>query len=72
MKPAPVLEIKALAVYFPIRRGFFRSTVGYVKAVDGVSLALYAGRTLVLVGESGCGKNNGRQSYCPVNTPNVG
>ena len=52
----PVLEIKALAVHFPIRRGFFRSTVGYVKAVDGVSLALYAGRTLVLVGESGCGK----------------
>ena len=51
-----LLEVADLAVHFPIRRGFFQRTVGYVKAVDGVSLALARGRTLALVGESGCGK----------------
>ncbi|MGH8765570.1 MAG: dipeptide ABC transporter ATP-binding protein, partial [Burkholderiales bacterium] len=54
---APVLmEATDLKVHFPIRRGVFRRTVGQVKAVDGVSLAVRSGRTLALVGESGCGK----------------
>lgn len=52
----PVLEVRDLAVYFPLRKGILRRTVGEVKAVDGVSLRLAAGRTLALVGESGCGK----------------
>jgi peptide/nickel transport system ATP-binding protein len=51
-----VLEVRDLQVYFPIRRGVFRRTVGHVKAVDGVSFQLREGRTLALVGESGCGK----------------
>jgi peptide/nickel transport system ATP-binding protein len=51
-----LLEAKDLKVHFPIRRGIFRRTVGYVRAVDGVSLELYEGRTLALVGESGSGK----------------
>jgi peptide/nickel transport system ATP-binding protein len=51
-----VLELRELAVHFPIRRGVFRRTVGHVRAVDGVSLTVHAGRTLALVGESGCGK----------------
>jgi peptide/nickel transport system ATP-binding protein len=56
-QPAPVvLEATDLEVHFPIRRGVFRRTVGHVKAVDGVSLALREGRTLALVGESGSGK----------------
>jgi len=54
---APVLlEASDLKVHFPIRRGVFRRTVGHVKAVDGVSLAVREGRTLALVGESGSGK----------------
>jgi peptide/nickel transport system ATP-binding protein len=53
---ALLLEVKDLKVYFPIRRGVFRRTVGHVKAVDGVSFGLREGHTLALVGESGCGK----------------
>ena len=51
-----LLEATGLKVHFPIRRGVFRRTVGHVKAVDGVSLAIHEGRTLALVGESGSGK----------------
>jgi peptide/nickel transport system ATP-binding protein len=53
----PLLEVEDLAVHFPLRRGVFKHTVGWVKAVDGVSLRLARGETLALVGESGCGKS---------------
>ena len=52
----PLLEVRDLRTYFPIRRGLFSRTVGQVKAVDGVSFDIAAGKTLGLVGESGCGK----------------
>ena len=52
----PLLRVRDYKVYFPIRRGLLRRTVGHVKAVDGISFDLAAGRTLALVGESGCGK----------------
>jgi len=52
-----VLEVRDLAVHFPIRRGLFRRAVGHFKAVDGISLSIHAGETLALVGESGCGKS---------------
>ncbi|MDP1681002.1 MAG: dipeptide ABC transporter ATP-binding protein, partial [Burkholderiales bacterium] len=51
-----LLRVRDLKVHFPIRKGFLQRVVGAVKAVDGVSLAIPAGRTLALVGESGCGK----------------
>ena len=51
-----VLETKNLKVWFPIKRGFFRKTVGYIKAVDGVDAVVRSGQTLGVVGESGSGK----------------
>ncbi|HUU10060.1 MAG TPA: dipeptide ABC transporter ATP-binding protein [Phycisphaerae bacterium] len=51
-----LLDVRDLRTYFPVRRGLFGRTVGYVRAVDGVSFALAPGKTLGLVGESGCGK----------------
>ena len=53
---APLLQVRDYRVYFPIRQGLLKRTIGYVKAVDGISFNLAAGRTLALVGESGCGK----------------
>ena len=52
----PLLEVHGLKKHFPITRGVFSRTVGYVKAVDGVSFTVHRGETLGLVGESGCGK----------------
>jgi peptide/nickel transport system ATP-binding protein len=52
-----LLRVEDLRVWFPIRRGVLQRTVGWVRAVDGVDLDVPAGRTLALVGESGCGKS---------------
>ncbi|MBV6515514.1 MAG: Glutathione import ATP-binding protein GsiA [Planctomycetes bacterium] len=52
----PLLEIKNLKQYFPIKKGVLRRTVGHVKAVDDVTLTVCKGKTVGLVGESGCGK----------------
>jgi oligopeptide/dipeptide ABC transporter ATP-binding protein len=51
-----VLEIKGLKTWFPIKRGILAKTVGYIRAVDGVTLKIQQGEVHGLVGESGCGK----------------
>ncbi len=52
----PLLSVSNFKVHFPIKRGIFKRTVGYVKAVDGINFEIRTGETLALVGESGSGK----------------
>jgi peptide/nickel transport system ATP-binding protein len=52
----PMLEVKNLKKYFPIKAGLFNRVVAHVKAIDGVSFTIEKGKTMGLVGESGCGK----------------
>jgi ABC-type microcin C transport system duplicated ATPase subunit YejF len=52
----PLVRVSELRTWFPIKRGVFARTVGYVKAVDGVSIEVFPGETLGIVGESGSGK----------------
>ena len=52
----PILEVRDLKKHFPLTQGFLRKQVGTVKAVDGVFFSVTAGKTVGLVGESGCGK----------------
>ena len=52
-----ILKVNNLKKYFPIKAGVIQKTVGYVKAVDGISFEIKKGETLGIVGESGCGKS---------------
>ena len=65
----PLVEIRNLSTHFPVKRGFLQRVVGYVKAVDGVTLAIPAGITLGLVGESGCGKTTLGHSLIRLEAP---
>jgi peptide/nickel transport system ATP-binding protein len=69
---AALLAVEGLKVHFPIRRGILRRTVGHVKAVDGMSLWISDGRTLALVGESGCGKTTAGKSILQLIRPTAG
>jgi oligopeptide/dipeptide ABC transporter ATP-binding protein len=53
----PLLKVEGLKKYFPVRRGFLQRVKGWVMAVDGVDIDIFQGKTLGLVGESGCGKS---------------
>ena len=67
-----LLEVNNLRKYFPIKKGFFRKTVGNVKAVDDVSLYVNEGETLGLVGESGCGKTTAGRCILRAIEPTAG
>ncbi|NLJ80051.1 MAG: dipeptide ABC transporter ATP-binding protein [Firmicutes bacterium] len=67
-----LLTVNNLKKYFPITKGLFRRTAGYVKAVDGVSFQVRRGETLGLVGESGCGKTTTGLSLLHLIQPTSG
>jgi peptide/nickel transport system ATP-binding protein len=67
-----LLEVNRLKVHFPIHKGLFKRIVGHVKAVDGVSLELQRGRTVALVGESGCGKTTVGKALLQLIRPTAG
>ena len=69
---ATLLDVRGLVEYFPIKRGFFRRTVGTVKAVDDISFDIREGETLSLVGESGCGKSTTARSIIRAYEPTAG
>jgi peptide/nickel transport system ATP-binding protein len=68
----PLLDVKDLKVHFPIHRGLFKRVAAHVRAVDGVSLSISAGRTLGLVGESGCGKTTVGKGILRLTEPTGG
>jgi peptide/nickel transport system ATP-binding protein len=71
-EPEPLLQVRALQVHFPIKAGLFKRTVGRVRAVDGVDVDIHNGRTLALVGESGCGKTTVGKSILQLIRPTGG
>lgn len=71
-KVEPILEVEDLHVLFPIRSGLWGRHVGDVHAVSGVSLKLYKGETLGLVGESGCGKSTTGRAILQLTRPSEG
>jgi oligopeptide/dipeptide ABC transporter ATP-binding protein len=68
----PLLEVRNLKKYFPIRGGWLHRVTNYVYAVDDVSLTIEAGRTLGLVGESGCGKSTLGRAILHLEKPTSG
>ena len=68
----PLLSVRGLKVYFPIHKGVFSRVVAHVRAVDGVSFEIHRGRTLGLVGESGCGKTTTGRNILRLVPPTAG
>jgi oligopeptide/dipeptide ABC transporter ATP-binding protein len=67
-----LVEVEDLKVHFPIRAGIFKTEVGTVKAVDGISFDVRRGETLGLVGESGCGKSTTGRAMIRLREPTEG
>lgn len=70
--PSPLLSIRNLNVWFPLRKGIFRRTVDHLRAVDDVSLSVTAGQIVALVGESGCGKTTLGRAVLQLEKPTSG
>jgi len=68
----PILQIKNLKTYFPIKNGFFGGVSDHVKAVDNITFDVYPGETLGLVGESGCGKTTCGRTIIRLEEPTEG
>ena len=68
----PLLEVKNISKYFPVKRGLFSRSRDYVKAVDQVSFYLKEGETVGLVGESGCGKSTTGRTILQLIKPTSG
>jgi oligopeptide/dipeptide ABC transporter ATP-binding protein len=71
-RDGPLLEIRDLKMYFPVKGGVFMTAKAQCKAVDGVSLVIRPGETLGLVGESGCGKSTLGKCIVRLNQPTSG
>lgn len=67
-----LVSIKNLKKYFPVKKGIFKTTKGYLKAVDDVTLDIFKGETLGVVGESGCGKTTLGKSIIQLYRPTSG
>ena len=67
-----LLKVQDLQTHFPITGGLFRKTIGWVKAVDGVTLTVEEGEVLAVVGESGCGKSTLGNSILGLTLPTAG
>lgn len=67
-----LFKIRDLKTWFPITKGAFKKVVGHVKAVDGITLDVYKGETLGIVGESGCGKSTLGKSIMMLEKPTSG
>ena len=68
----PLLEVRDLKKYFPIRGGLIQRTMNHVRAVDGISFGIKQGTTLGLVGESGCGKTTVGRTVLRLTDPTEG
>ena len=69
---APLLEARNLTKHFPVRRGFLAKPLGVVRAVDGVTFSIGVGKTLGVVGESGCGKTTTAKLVLRLEEPTGG
>jgi len=70
--PEPLLSVRGLVKYFPVKKGLLQRTVGQVHAVDGISFDIAEGETLGLVGESGCGKSTAGKAILKLIDPTAG